>query len=85
MDDIIVTLMFSDGYEPVDLEIPAKLRIDELEEKILESLIEMDFEHFGSVKKINLSCTGKVLEPDKTLEEYGIWDGSYLTASERRA
>ena len=44
MDDIIVTLLFSDNYEPVDFEIPAKLRVDELEEKILESLIEMDFE-----------------------------------------
>lgn len=84
MDDIIVTLLFSDGYEPVDLEIPAKLQIDELEDKILESLIEMDFERFGGVKKINLSCGGKALEPDKTLEEYGIWDGSKLTVSERR-
>lgn len=84
MDDIIVTLLFADDYEPADLEIPAKLRIDELEEKILESLTEMDFERFGSVKKINLSCGGKALEPGKTLEEYGIWDGSRLTVSERR-
>lgn len=85
MDDIIVTLLFSGDYEPVDLEIPTKLRIDELEEKILESLIEMDFERFGGVKKINLSCGGKSLEPDKTLEEYGIWDGSCLAVTERRA
>ena len=84
MDDIIVTLAFSDDYEPVDLEIPTKLRVDDLEEKILESLIEMDYERFGSVKKINLNCGGKALEPDKTLEEYGIWDGSRLTVSERR-
>lgn len=85
MDDVIVTFLFSGGYEPVDLEIPSKLRIDELEEKILESLIEMDFERFGGVKKINLSYGGKVLEPNKTLEEYGIWDGSCLTVIEGRA
>ena len=85
MDDVIITLIFSTGYEPVDLELPVKLKISELEEKILELLIEMDFERFGRVKKINLRYGEVSLLPDKTLEEYGVWDGSYLTVTEEGA
>lgn len=83
MDDVIVTLEFEGGYEPIDVELPVKLQIDELEKKVLETLIEMDFERFGSVKKIKLSCGGRPLDPDKTLEEYGIWDGGILHVAER--
>jgi len=84
MDDIIVTFLFDD-YETTDFEIPAKLVISELENKIIESLSEMDFERFGNVKSIRIVHNDIELDESKTLEDYGIWDGSYLKIIEREA
>ena len=82
MDNVIITLMFEKGYDPIDLEVPVRLPIDELEIKMLDTLKAMDIERFERTQKVNFKYKNIVLEPDKTFEEYGIWDGSYVTLLE---
>lgn len=82
MDNVIITLMFEQNYDSMDLEVPAKLPVDELEIKMLETLKAMDIEHFGRIQKVRFKYKNAILEPDKTFEEYGIWDGSYVTLIE---
>ncbi len=82
MDNVIITLMFERGYDPLDLEVPARLPIDELEVKMLDTLKAMDIEQFERTQRVKFKFENLVLEPDKTLEEYGVWDGSYMTLLE---
>ena len=82
MDNVIITLIFERSYDPIDLEVPVRLPIDELEIKILDTLKAMDIERFERTQKVNFKYKNTVLEPDKTFEEYGIWDGSYVTLLE---
>lgn len=82
MDNVIITLMFERSYDPLDLEVPVRLPIDELEVKMLDTLKAMDIEHFERTQKVKFKFKNVVLEPDKTLEEYGVWDGSYVTLLE---
>jgi len=82
MDNVIITLMFERSYDPIDLEVPVRLPIDELEVKMLDTLKAMDIERFERTQKVNFKYKNTVLEPDKTFEEYGIWDGSYVTLLE---
>lgn len=82
MDNVIITLMFERSYDPIDLEVPVRLPIDELEIKMLDTLKAMDIERFERTQKVNFKYKNTVLEPDKTFEEYGIWDGSYVTLLE---
>lgn len=82
MDNVIITLLFERSYDPIDLELPAKLPIDELEVKMLEALKAMDIEQFEGTKRVRFKFKDNVLDPDKTLEEYGVWDGSYVTLLE---
>lgn len=82
MDNVIITLMFEKSYDPIDLEVPVRLPIDELEIKMLDTLKAMDIERFERTQKVSFKYKNTVLEPDKTFEEYGIWDGSYVTLLE---
>ena len=82
MDNVIITLKFERGYEPIDLEVPVRLSIDELEIKMLETLKAIDIERFEETQKVKFKYNNNILEPDKTFEEYGIWDGSYVTLLE---
>lgn len=82
MDNVIVTVQFERTYDPIDLEMPVRLAIDELEVKMLDTLKAMDVEHFERTQRVKFKYKNTVLEPDKTLEEYGVWDGSYITILE---
>lgn len=79
MDYTIVTLRFGENAPEVDLELPLKLSIGELTKKLLVTLKAIDYERFARIDSIGLVFQGRRLDPELTLEHYGVWDGSYLT------
>lgn len=82
MDYSTVTLLFKKKYQEIDVELPLKLSIEELSKKLVETLKAIDYGRFVSVDSINIMFKDKLLNPENTLEDYGVWDGSYLTIVE---
>ena len=78
MDYSIVTLTFKWNFEPLDLEVPLKLNIGELQQKILEALKAISFSRFSKTTGIKIRFKNEILNAENTLEDYGVWDGSYI-------
>ena len=79
-DSVIITLRTTDDSFSVDLDIPCKEPLKSLKGKLLEILCMLDNRIFNSWRDIRLynEKTGKQINPDETLEEAEIWDGSIL-------
>ena len=82
MDYSTVTLLFKRQYQEIDLELPLKLSIEELSKKMVDTLKAIDYRRFASIDSIKLMYNDKMLNPELTLEDYGVWDGSYLVVVE---
>lgn len=82
MDYSVVTLLFEKKYREIDLEIPLKIPIEELSRKMTDTLKAIDYGRFAGISNIGIMFNGNVLNPENTLEDYGVWDGSYLTIIE---
>ena len=79
-DSVIVTLRTEDKAFSVDLDMPCKEPMKELTGKLLEILRILDRPLFGDWQAVRLydEQTGRRLDPEDTLEEAEIWDGSIL-------
>ncbi|MBR3306495.1 MAG: EsaB/YukD family protein [Lachnospiraceae bacterium] len=80
MEYTIVTLSFPGMGWKTDMELPTRLRIDLLIQKILYALKKYDENTFSTVDNMDLSWEGTRLNRDLTLADYGIWDGSIIEA-----
>ena len=81
IDSVIVTVKIDNTNKEFDLELPAKMPINELSEKLIVTLDNIQDDLLYGVKEIKLKydIEKRFLEDDETLEDAGIWDGSYLT------
>lgn len=84
MKNIIVTVKDIRESFVHDMEIPTyipmKLVIDKMVANLM--LLHHTIELFQRRFKIVCSRTGKTVNPNKTAEECGIWNGDYLIFSE---
>lgn len=78
METAIVTIKTRNGQFERDVELPADLSVSTLSAKLLETLRNLDYHTFASLSVLSLSCGGKMLDKEKTLNELGIWDGSII-------
>lgn len=78
METAIVTIKTRNGQFERDAELPADLPVSTLSAKLLETLKNLDHHTFASLSVLSLSCNGKMLDKEKTLNELGIWDGSII-------
>ena len=79
-DSVLVTVRTRSGDFSVDLDIPSKEPLRELDGKLLEILKTLDGRLFHGWYGVTLTDAGtnKRLLPDDTLENAEIWDGSIL-------
>jgi hypothetical protein len=62
------------------MEMPAFMSIENLKQKLLETIKAMDPGSFGKFSKIELSINDNSLEDESHLAGYGIWDGNIIYA-----
>lgn len=75
-EKVIVTIRVKS--KPLDMELPAFLSLLELTAKIDETLLSMPGQILYDDHCVGLKFQGKELDKNKTLANYGIWDGSML-------
>ena len=80
-DSVIITLRTEDNsFISDDLDMPCKEPLNDLTDKLLEILRIFDNRLFSGWNDIKFTDerTNKQLNPEESLEEAGIWDGSVL-------
>jgi len=80
-DSVIITLRTKDNsFISNDLDIPCKEPLKDLKGKLLEILCILDDRQFRDWHDIRFynEKTKKLLDPEESLEEAEIWDGSIL-------
>ena len=79
-DSVMITLRTKDNTFSADLDIPCKEPLKELKVKLLEIFCIFDNRLFSPWQDIRFldEKTNKQLNPEETLEEAEIWDGSIL-------
>lgn len=80
MERAVVTVDVSQKKYQIDMELPVKMPIGVLSGRILEVLKMRDEDLFQDVSQIQLIYQNKALYEKASLAEYGLWDGSILTA-----
>lgn len=75
-ETVIVTVRLMN--RAFDMELPTFLSIKELIEKIDETLHSMPASIAPDMHCVGLVYEGKQLESERTLANYGIWDGSFV-------
>ena len=78
MDFAIITMRIPSLAWQLDMELPVKVRIDELCGKILNTLKKYDPDTFQSISGISLQWNEKILNKGMSLSDYQIWDGNML-------
>lgn len=76
IDHVLVTVQAESIKR--DMELPIKITVEELSEKLLEILRELAPDKFQEKEHIRLIFEDIVLSGSKTLEEHYVWDGSVL-------
>ena len=82
-EQVIVTVRLRPSGRELDMELPAFMPVRELEDRLLETLREMDPLHYGRMARVSFRWNDRALEPESTLAQAGIWDGSVLDAAMR--
>jgi len=82
-DSVIITLRTEDNAFSVDVDIPCQEPLQDLKGKLLEILRIFDNHLFSHWQDICFTDrqTNRQLDPEETLEEAEIWDGSILIIS----
>lgn len=76
IDHVLVTV--KSGAFHNDMELPVRISVKELSEKLLEIFKGLSPEIFGEKETIDLYFEGIRLNPSKTLEDSYVWDGCIL-------
>lgn len=79
-EDVIVTVRLHPGGRNLDMELPAFLPMEQMGQRFLEVMREMDPLHYGRMSAVSFRKGDRVLAGDATLAASGIWDGSFLDA-----
>lgn len=79
-ENVIVTLRLHPGDRSLDMELPAFLPVDQLEQRFLETVREMDPLHYGTMSAVAFRRNGRQLTGEMTLAKAGVWDGAVLDA-----
>lgn len=82
-DSCIVTLMTCDGVFSLDLDVPSRIPLGELESHLLNILKTLGSPNFDDWKNFELSHNDVVLKGSDTLIKVGAFDGSILIVSKR--
>lgn len=75
MQKIIVTLVSDGMAEKKDIEVPANIKSSE----IILGILHDDKKGQNYAYKLHADPPGRMLGPDETFEEAGVWNGSILT------
>ena len=78
MDYAIVTIRLPEGARQIDMELPVKMRVEELLVRIRRVLSEYDGSLAWEHNALELRWQGKILNTGMTMSDYQIWDGSVL-------
>lgn len=79
-EDVILTVRLHPGGRSLDMELPAFLPVEKLEQRFLEVMREMDPMHYGAMSAVSFRKNDRALEGDATLAKAGLWDGGFLDA-----
>lgn len=82
-DQVIVTLQIEGGSSLGDYELPTGFPAKQLAFQLLGILKQQSPELFRTWNTLHMSYHGQRLQEGDTLESKGIWDGSYLTISQK--
>ena len=77
-EEVIVTVRLHPDKRELDMELPAFLPIEQLEQRLLEVLQEMDPLHYSGLSAVTLRSKDQTMDGEDTLAKVGIWDGSFL-------
>lgn len=72
MERVIVTVRHAGDGQSVDMELPANLSVEALQSEIMFTL------GWSGDLEVYANPPGRVLEPNETLAEAGVWDGTFL-------
>lgn len=76
-ENVLVTVKLD--ADQIDMELPAFLRIEELINKLLETLRVMRPEKYFAYSSLDLIFENQMLDLERNLASYGIWDGSIIS------
>ena len=76
IDYVLITVRYANKMEK-DMELPAQVEINKLNEMLLDSLQTAEPMLFSLKEKIDIRFNGKVLNSG-TLFENKVWDGSIV-------
>lgn len=79
MEYVMVTLETSDKSFSADFELPGELPISQFAEQLAETLNEIASSSARWRNPIQLKKGNTVLDVDRSLSDYGLWDGSIIT------
>lgn len=77
-DHVIVTVRSKENKFDIDMELPAKLPVEDLAPKLLENLRAIAPEQFRGKESIQMKYRDAVLKPTETLESGKVFDGSII-------
>jgi uncharacterized ubiquitin-like protein YukD len=81
-ENFIVTVTNVQGTFETDLQIPARLKISEFDDKLLEILKILDEREFRRWNRLQMSVNGRVLRGSVTFASAGVFDGSRIVVAE---
>ncbi len=78
VDYAIITLLDKNNVNLGDYELPLKITIEELTQKMISFFKAKDGERYMYLSDLQFSYNGRVLMKQETLYENEVWDGSLL-------
>ena len=81
-ENFIVTVSNHQGTLEIDLQIPARLKVAEFSDKLLQILKILDEQEFRRWARVQLNFNGRALRGNETLASAGVFDGSRITVAE---
>jgi uncharacterized ubiquitin-like protein YukD len=83
MESVLVTIRFESQNYEYDLEIPVNLTANLLIQKLKSFFISKGVNINGEKNYlIKIESQSRILNPDETIEEAGIWDGMVIAVFE---
>jgi uncharacterized ubiquitin-like protein YukD len=62
----------------MDMELPCNIPVSELKMQLAEALKETSYSYMNWDGGVRLQYNGSYLKNERSLSNYGVWDGSFL-------